>query len=102
MRAVGNQRLAAALANDLAIGEAEAIALATEIQADVILMDEKEGRSFARQAGLMFEESWAFCSGLKPLGKVASIRVEIQALRNSARFFVAPALEAEILRSAGE
>lgn len=47
-RSVNNQRLAAALANDLDRGEAETIALAAEIEADVVLIDEKEGRSIAR------------------------------------------------------
>src|SRR5450759_4002856 len=52
-RAVGNWQLAAALGNDLDKGEAEAIALATETQAGVLLIDEKEGRAIARQAGLI-------------------------------------------------
>ncbi len=59
-KAVANPRLAAALENELDTGEAEAIALATELVADVLLLDEKEARSVARQAGLSVRESWAF------------------------------------------
>jgi predicted nucleic acid-binding protein len=40
-QAVTNQRLAAALSGDLDGGEAEAIALAAETGADLLLMDER-------------------------------------------------------------
>ena len=101
-RAVGNQRLAGALANDLDKGEAEAIALATEIQADVILIDEKDGRSFARQAGLPVRGVLGILMRAKAKAEIDSLKAEIGALRIRAGFFVAPALEAEVLRSVGE
>jgi uncharacterized protein len=92
----------AILCNELDKGEAEAIALATEISADVLLIDEKEGRSFARQANLTVRGVLGVLIRAKASGEVASLRTEIQALRDGARFFVSPALEAEILRSVAE
>jgi predicted nucleic acid-binding protein len=38
----------------------------------------------------------------KKTGRIVSVKNEVDALRRRARFFVAPALEAEILRNAGE
>ena len=101
-RAVGNWQVAAALGNVLDKGEAEAIALATEIQAGVLLIDEKEGRGFARQAGLLVRGVLGVLIRAKTMGEIASVRAEIDALRNLAGFFVATSLEACILRSVGE
>jgi hypothetical protein len=101
-RAVGNWQVAAALGNVLDTGEAEAIALATEIQAGVLLIDEKEGRGFARQAGLLVGGVLGVLIRAKTMGEIASVRAEIDALRNRAGFFVASSLEASILRSVGE
>jgi hypothetical protein len=101
-RSVGNQHLAAALANELDKGEAEAIALATEIQADVLLIDEREGRSFARQAGLRVRGVLGILIRAKAKAEIVSVKAEIEALRSRAGFFVAPSLEAEVLRNVGE
>lgn len=46
-RAVADCTLVEALNNELDIGEAEAIALAVEIQADQVLIDERRGRLIA-------------------------------------------------------
>ena len=101
-RSVGNRQLAAALGNDLDKGEAEAIALATEIQAGVLLIDEKEGRSVARQAGLVVRGVLGVLLRAKAMGEIASVKAEIDALRNRAGFFIAASLEINVLRSVGE
>jgi predicted nucleic acid-binding protein len=76
-QSVGNRQLAAALGNDLDQGEAEAIALATEIQAGALLIDEKEGRSVARQAGLVVRGVLGVLLRAKAMGEIASVRAEI-------------------------
>ena len=50
--AVKNEPLVAALRRDLDRGEAESIALALEPEADLVLMDEREGRHAAQRMGL--------------------------------------------------
>jgi|SRR5450759_2450091 len=101
-RAVGDRPFAATLGNDLDQGEAEAIALAAEIQADVLLIDEKEGRAFARQAGLMVRGVLGVLIRAKAMGEITSVKAEIDALRNRAGFFIASSLESEVLSSVGE
>ena len=101
-RSIGNPSLAGALSNDLDPGEAEAIALASENAADVVLMDEKEGRAFARSAGFPIRGVLGILLRGKRQGQVSSVRDEINRLRARARFFISPALEAEVLRSVSE
>lgn len=99
---VSNSRLAIALGNELDTGEAEAIALATEVFPDVVLIDEKQGRRVARQAGLTVRGVLGVLIRAKAMAEIDSMSEEIEALRSRAGFFVATSLEADVLRSAGE
>ena len=72
------------------------------MKADLLLIDEREGRIVARQAGLRVRGVPGILLRAKAQGEIPSVKTEIEALRNRAGFFVAPRLEAEILRNAGE
>ena len=49
---IKNKPLAQSLSNDLNIGEAQAIALAIDLNTEIIVMDERIGRERARDLGL--------------------------------------------------
>ncbi|HLJ26762.1 MAG TPA: DUF3368 domain-containing protein [Candidatus Angelobacter sp.] len=83
-------------------GEAEAIALAAEIKADTVLIDEQEARKFAAQAGLSVTGVLGILLRAKLMGAIPALKPEIQSLRAKARFFIARAVEAAILSAAGE
>jgi hypothetical protein len=77
------------LAIGLHAGEAEALALAVERQADLTLLDDGDARRRATEAGLR-------------ISGIPSLREEIGRLRKEARFFVARSLESELIAAAGE
>ena len=83
-------------------GEAEAIALATELKADIVLIDEQEGRQLASKAGLAVTGVLGVLLRAKRKGEIAAVKPEIDLLRSKARFFVSPLLEAKVLVAAGE
>jgi predicted nucleic acid-binding protein len=83
-------------------GEAEAIALAVELNAGAILMDEQEGRALASQTGIRVTGVLGVLLHAKRSGQIASIRREIASLREKARFFVSGSMEAKIIAAAGE
>jgi predicted nucleic acid-binding protein len=83
-------------------GEAEAIALATDIKADMVLIDEQEGRQFAVQSGLPVTGVLGILLRAKQSGQITALKPEIQSLREKARFFIASSLEAKVLSAAGE
>ena len=56
VRAVKNQALVQSLRQDLDPGEAEAIALALEMGADLLLIDERIGRESAQHLGLTYAD----------------------------------------------
>lgn len=83
-------------------GEAEAIALAVEMSADWILLDETDGPNAASRAGLRVTGVLGILLRAKQRGEIALLKPEMEALRTRARFFIATRLENEVLRMAGE
>ncbi len=83
-------------------GEAEAIALAVDLGAAIVIIDEQEGRLLARQAGLSITGTLGILLRAKRNGHLELIKPEILALRKNTRFFLSAALEAEVLAAAGE
>ncbi|HYG63702.1 MAG TPA: DUF3368 domain-containing protein [Thermoanaerobaculia bacterium] len=63
--AVGNKALVTALRRDLDLGEAETLVLALELRANLVLVDEQEGRNMASQLGLR-PESYLAGDKLQP------------------------------------
>ena len=83
-------------------GEAEAIALATDLSADLVLIDEQEARQIATKAGLHVTGVLGVLLRAKRDSLIPALAPEIDALRARARFFIAPALEARVRALAGE
>jgi predicted nucleic acid-binding protein len=102
VRKASNAALISLLTVELHQGEAEAIALALEMKADRLLVDEREGRMTARQLGLPLTGVLGVLLRAKKRGQIQILKSEIDALRSKARFFIAPALEAAVLKQAGE
>ena len=96
-----NRQRVAELREQLDFGEAEAIALAQEVRAEALLIDERAGRNAARQLGL------------SPLGTVGLLRAKerglcgdiaplLDQLRSELRFFISGSFYVHALRLAGE
>ncbi len=83
-------------------GETDAIALALQYKANVLLMDERRGREAARQAGLCVGGVLGELLHAKLAGWIPKVYPEIQRLRRDARFFVDPGIERFILSQVGE
>ncbi len=97
-----NRQLVQALRQDLDAGEAEAIALALETQADLLLMDERIGRESARYFGLHFTGLIGILIEAKSQGLIDSVKVHLDELRNRAGFRVRNELYLRVLADQGE
>lgn len=97
-----NEPLAYSLKRDLDEGEAEAIALALEHQADLILLDESDARSLASRHGLRKTGAIGVLMRAKREGKIASLRAELERLRNQSGFWIEDGLCQQALEAAGE
>lgn len=85
---VANTVLAQALQQDLDAGESEAIALAVELEAELLLMDESLGRETARHLGLRFIGIIGVLIEAKHTARVTAIKPYLDALREKAGFHI--------------
>jgi predicted nucleic acid-binding protein len=83
-------------------GEAETTALAADLNADVVIIDEQEGRQLAAQVGLQVIGVLGIVLRAKRQGQIPALKPEIESLRKKGKFFIAPFLEAKVLAAAGE
>lgn len=99
---VQNTNLVTALRRDLDAGESEVIALAVELNADLLLMDEREGRHQAHRFGLKVLGVVGILLEGKVQKKLVHIRPELDALRQRAGFYIGEALYQSALGLADE
>ena len=84
------------------IGEAEALTLALELQADTIIVDEAAARNLAEQFGLNFTGLLGILIKAKEHGLIPSVKPLMDALRTKARFFIHQSLYNQVLKIAKE
>jgi hypothetical protein len=101
-QAVANRSLILALRQELDAGEAEAIVLALEYKAELLLMDERLGRETARHLGLRYTGLIGVLIEAKHKGLISVIKSQLDALRNDAGFRVSDALYARVLKDEQE
>jgi predicted nucleic acid-binding protein len=99
---VRNQALIRALERDLDRGEAHSIALALELNADIVLVDEKEGRRAARRQGLQVVGVVGILLEAKAQKRIEELRPLLDSLRHGAGFFLSESVYAHALKLAGE
>jgi predicted nucleic acid-binding protein len=83
-------------------GEVEALALAVEMQADAVLIDESAGRAAALELGLTPVGVLGILVRAKRHGQLLAVAPVVEALLTRAHFRVAPELLREVLLMAGE
>jgi uncharacterized protein len=101
VKAISSQRSLLASRVRLGDGEREAIALASEIGADAVLIDERAGRRVAEEIGLKVIGTLGLLLEAKRAGHVTTIRAELDKLLETS-FFLGPQLYDQVLRMAGE
>lgn len=101
-RAPTNTPLIEVLRRDLDRGEAEAIALAVEVEAGLALLDEREGRRIAKRLGLTVIGVLGVLLDAKQHGYITAIRPILQDLRHSAGFYLTEDLIYLVLEMAKE
>ena len=102
VRSVENRGLVRALQQELDAGEAEAIALALEIKAEFVLMDEHLGRETGLHMGVRCVGLIGVLVEAKRKGLIGEIRPLMDALRDIAGFWVSDVLYRRVLRDEGE
>jgi len=102
INAVKNAHLVLALRQELDAGEAEAIALALESGAVLLLIDERIGRETARHFGLDYTGVIGVLIEAKRRGLIDSIKPYLDRLRDVAGFRIREALYNRVLQDEGE
>lgn len=94
--------MVARLREELDSGESEAIALALEVNAKTLLIDERRGRQIAKRSGLEVLGVLGLLLEAKERGLVGKVRPLFEELRAVGGFYASDALLERLIRSAGE
>lgn len=101
-RSTFNSTVMALLMRELDRGEAEAIALAVEMKADLLLLDERKARAIAAYLGLPMAGLLDILGEAKRAHIIPSIKPVLDDLIARAKFRVSPKLYQRVLIKAGE
>jgi len=83
-------------------GETAALALAVELHADALLVDERRGHMVARELGLRTIGVLGILLQARTSGLVPQLAPLLDELESKARFWISPAVRERVLRLAGE
>jgi predicted nucleic acid-binding protein len=83
-------------------GESEALALAIELRADLVLLDEKRARAAALHHSLSLTGTLGILIEAKRRGMIPAVRPLMEKLLNEIKFFVSQHLRTYVLQVTGE
>lgn len=101
-RSVSDCTIIEALSNELDRGEAEAIALALELKATQVLIDERRGRLVAARLNLRYTGILGILVEAKSKRLIPAVKPLLDALINQAGFWIAAPLYDSVLRLVDE
>jgi predicted nucleic acid-binding protein len=99
---VADKRVVGLLLTELDEGEAEAIALAHEVGAKIILLDERDARRAAKHMDLNVLGTVGLLIWAKKVGKLGTLKEQLDGLRDRGRFRFSQAVYETALREVGE
>jgi predicted nucleic acid-binding protein len=102
MLAVASDSFLLALGQDVDPGEAEALLLASDLGADLVVVDERRARALAAFMGLRLTGTVGILLDAKQKGYLAEIRPVIEAMVERVRFRISPRMYRSSLAIAGE
>jgi predicted nucleic acid-binding protein len=101
-QAAKNETLVIALRQTLDNGEAEAIALATELHPESVLLDDKLARQMARRLGVSVTGTLGVLLRAKQVGLIVEVRSLITRLQSEGYYYIDPRLIEKALLATGE
>lgn len=101
-RTVVNRELVTSLGQELDPGEAEAIALALELHADLLLLDERRGYQVASRLNLRVQGVLGVLLAAKSRGLISSVKPILDEMIDRAGFWVSQSVYTRFLEQAGE